>query len=85
MYLYFFLQAFAELLHEKVRKTVWGYADTEALSAADLHKIKYEVSYTNSRSADINFIHVVGTGIIYMYLCVFLQKVVLPLSPTPVS
>ena len=43
----FYLQAFAELLHEKVRKTVWGYAGAEALSAAELHKIKYEVgSYT---------------------------------------
>lgn len=41
------LQAFAELLHKKVRKTVWGYTATEALSAAELHKIKYEVSYTS--------------------------------------
>ena len=47
--LIFCLQAFAELLHEKVRKTVWGYADAEALSAAELHKIKYEVSCTSLR------------------------------------
>ena len=43
--MHFFCQAFAEMLHETVRKEVWGYADDEALTAAELHKIKYEVSW----------------------------------------
>ena len=29
-------------MHELVRKDLWGYADDESLTAADLHKIKYE-------------------------------------------
>ena len=36
-------EAFAEELHERVRREVWGYADTEDLNAADLHKIRYQV------------------------------------------
>ena len=34
-------EAFAELLHEKVRKELWGYAATEALSGEELIKEKY--------------------------------------------
>ena len=35
-------EAFAELLHERVRKEFWGYSKEE-LNPADLHKLKYEV------------------------------------------
>ena len=38
------LQSFAEMLHETVRKDLWGYAGDEVLTAAEMHKIKYEVS-----------------------------------------
>jgi 5-methyltetrahydrofolate--homocysteine methyltransferase len=34
-------EAFAERLHERVRKTLWGYAPDEALSNADLIREKY--------------------------------------------
>ena len=39
----FLLQAFAEELHERVRKELWGYCNDESLSAEDLHKIQYQV------------------------------------------
>lgn len=35
-------EAFAEELHERVRKDMWGYASNEYLEANDLHKIKYQ-------------------------------------------
>jgi 5-methyltetrahydrofolate--homocysteine methyltransferase len=35
-------EAFAELLHENVRKTYWGYAEDENLSIDDLLKGKYQ-------------------------------------------
>lgn len=35
-------EAFAELLHEKVRKEYWGYAPDEKLSQEDLQKVKYQ-------------------------------------------
>ena len=35
-------EAFAELLHEKVRKELWGYASTERLGNADLVDEKYQ-------------------------------------------
>ncbi len=34
-------EAFAEHLHERVRKEFWGYNKEEELNAEDLHKIKY--------------------------------------------
>lgn len=34
-------EAFAELLHERIRKEFWGYAKDENLSVKDLHKVKY--------------------------------------------
>eukprot|EP01134_Creolimax_fragrantissima_P002512 CFRG2512T1 len=34
-------EAFAELLHEKMRQEYWGYANEEQMSAEELHKIKY--------------------------------------------
>ena len=34
-------EAFAEKLHELVRREVWGYAADEALSVDDLLKVKY--------------------------------------------
>lgn len=37
-------EAFAEYLHEAVRKELWGYASEEVLETSDLHRIKYEVS-----------------------------------------
>lgn len=36
-----FAEAFAELLHEKVRKEYWGYAATESLTDEELIKEKY--------------------------------------------
>ncbi|MBA3899278.1 MAG: methionine synthase, partial [Bacteroidetes bacterium] len=35
-------EAFAELMHLKVRKELWGYANTEALSREELIKEKYQ-------------------------------------------
>ncbi|GAB0489918.1 hypothetical protein MMPV_001145 [Pyropia vietnamensis] len=35
-------EAFAEYLHEEVRREHWGYASAETLSAEDLIKIKYQ-------------------------------------------
>jgi len=35
-------EAFAEWLHENVRTELWGYCAKESLTAADLHRIKYE-------------------------------------------
>ncbi|XP_075059832.1 methionine synthase isoform X2 [Mixophyes fleayi] len=35
-------EAFAEELHERVRRDLWGYCDTEDLTVADLRKIRYE-------------------------------------------
>lgn len=37
-------EAFAEELHERVRKDLWGYASDEYLEANDLHRVKYQVS-----------------------------------------
>lgn len=37
-------EAFAEYLHEVVRREYWGYSKNETLNAEDLHKIKYQVS-----------------------------------------
>jgi 5-methyltetrahydrofolate--homocysteine methyltransferase len=34
-------EAFAEKLHEDVRKTFWGYSKQEHLEASDLLKVKY--------------------------------------------
>ena len=36
-------EAFAEELHERVRRDLWGYDEQEKLQATDLHKIKYQV------------------------------------------
>ena len=36
-------QAFAEMLHETVRKDYWGYGKEEDLSNDDLLQIKYQV------------------------------------------
>ncbi len=35
-------EAFAELMHEKVRRTLWGYASNERLSTDDLIREKYQ-------------------------------------------
>ena len=37
-------EAFAEHLHERVRKEFWGYNREEELNAEDLHKIKYPIN-----------------------------------------
>jgi 5-methyltetrahydrofolate--homocysteine methyltransferase len=37
-------EAFAEKLHELVRKEVWGYAPEENLTVDDMLKVKYQVS-----------------------------------------
>lgn len=36
------LQAFAEELHARVRKELWGYSSEEALPASDLHRVRYQ-------------------------------------------
>jgi Vitamin B12 dependent methionine synthase, activation domain len=43
-------EAFAEKLHELVRKELWGYAPAEALSREDLLRVKYQVSLLRGRS-----------------------------------
>ncbi len=35
-------EAFAELLHEKIRKDYWGYAPEESLSQEELQRVKYQ-------------------------------------------
>ncbi|XP_034050059.1 methionine synthase isoform X2 [Thalassophryne amazonica] len=35
-------EAFAEELHARVRKELWGYCADEALETADLHKVRYQ-------------------------------------------
>ncbi|XP_073247653.1 methionine synthase-like isoform X1 [Porites lutea] len=35
-------EAFAEQLHERVRKDLWGYCSDELLDAKDMHRIKYQ-------------------------------------------
>lgn len=35
-------QAFAEELHVRVRKELWGYSSDEALQASDLHRVRYQ-------------------------------------------
>lgn len=35
-------EAFAELLHEKIRKEYWGYAPNEVLSQEDLQRLRYQ-------------------------------------------
>ena len=35
-------EAFAEHLHERVRKEFWGYSNTESFVSSDLHKLKYQ-------------------------------------------
>ncbi|XP_041818841.1 methionine synthase isoform X2 [Chelmon rostratus] len=35
-------EAFAEELHARVRKELWGYSSDEALQAADLHRVRYQ-------------------------------------------
>ncbi|XP_036936285.1 methionine synthase [Acanthopagrus latus] len=34
-------EAFAEELHARVRKELWGYSSDEALQASDLHRVRY--------------------------------------------
>jgi cobalamin-dependent methionine synthase I len=36
-------EAFAEKLHEQVRREYWGYSPDEALSTDDMLKVKYQV------------------------------------------
>lgn len=38
----FYSKAFAEELHERVRRDFWAYCSTEQLDLSDLRKIKYE-------------------------------------------
>merc|ERR1719412_2427137 len=35
-------EAIAEVLHQRVRKDLWGYASDESLSLSDLLKVKYD-------------------------------------------
>lgn len=38
----FYPKAFAEELHERVRREFWAYCSTEQLELSDLRRIKYE-------------------------------------------
>ena len=38
-----FLQAYAEELHEEVRKKLWGYSKNEDLSPSEMHGVQYKV------------------------------------------
>lgn len=38
-----FAEAFAEELHVRVRKELWGYEKAESLEPGQLHSIKYKV------------------------------------------
>ena len=54
-------EATAECLHERVRKTLWGYAPCEQLSIADLHQehfqgIRPAVGYPSLPDASLNFL-----------------------------
>lgn len=44
-------EAFAEKLHELVRRQLWGYAPDEALSVDDMLKVKYQVSGAAAQEA----------------------------------
>jgi cobalamin-dependent methionine synthase I len=35
-----FAEAFAEMLHEDVRKEYWGYAPEESLDSKELHQVR---------------------------------------------
>jgi 5-methyltetrahydrofolate--homocysteine methyltransferase len=48
-------EAFAEHLHERVRREFWGYSQQENLDADSLLKIKYQVRYNSSRSRPLKF------------------------------
>ena len=48
------VEAFAECMHEKVRRDLWGYSPDEELNSKDLHKIKYFVSAAYAASVDPN-------------------------------
>ena len=53
-------EAFAEELHERVRKEIWGYVELETMDSADLHKIKYQVQThtdTNTHNIHLSSIH----------------------------
>jgi hypothetical protein len=47
-------EAFAEHLHERVRKEYWAYSKEEGLEAADLHKLKYQVWLTRYILFELN-------------------------------
>ena len=54
-------EATAELLHERVRKTHWGYAPNENLTPLELHRCAYQgirpaVGYPSMPDLSINFI-----------------------------
>lgn len=40
---FLFLQAYAEELHEEVRKELWGYSKDEDLSPSEMHGVQYKV------------------------------------------
>ena len=42
-------EAFAEHLHERVRKEFWGYSNEESLKEEDLLKVKYQVNIIYSK------------------------------------
>ncbi len=43
-------EAFAEKLHQIVRKDLWGYAPDEDFSTEDLLKVKYQGQFTNAKA-----------------------------------
>lgn len=47
-------EGFAEELHERVRKELWGYSKQEHLTASELHSIKYDGKILDFGSTPVN-------------------------------
>lgn len=45
-------EAFAEKLHELVRRDIWGYAADESLNVDEMLKVKYQVKCGKSMQAN---------------------------------
>lgn len=52
------IQAFAEEMHERVRKEFWAYSTDEQLNTKQLHQIKYDVSCLSDSFLCLSFIYV---------------------------
>jgi hypothetical protein len=59
-------EAFAEKLHELVRRELWGYAPDENISVDDMLKVKYQVSSTGrwEHREDVSGLLVLGGALL---------------------